>query len=216
MEFDTKGLFPRLLNHYFLSLFNLGVVFVGAVAFCSGVRAQGTEGRPVARMISASPTYTRPRRVNPEPTSNVATGLAAVSPSLAEANPIERRAFEETNRERVANGLPPLVWDAELCRMARNHSEDMGRQGYFSHVSPNGQRLRDRAKAVGILHYQVLGENIAYNLGYDDPGAFAVERWMLSPGHRANILYAGFKSMAIGTFVAADGSVYLTQSFITR
>jgi uncharacterized protein YkwD len=133
-----------------------------------------------------------------------------------EANPIERRAFEETNRERVKNGLPEFAWDPELCRMARNHSEDMARQGYFSHISPNGQRLRDRARAVGIVHYQVLGENIAYNLGYDDPGAFAVERWMVSPGHRANILYTGFKAMAIGTFVAADGSVYLTQSFISR
>ena len=27
---------------------------------------------------------------------------------------------------------------------------------------------------------------------------------------------AGFKAMAVGTFVAADGSVFLTQVFITR
>ena len=40
------------------------------------------------------------------------------------------------------------------------------------------------------LYYKVLGENIAYNFGFDDPGGFAVERWMLSPGHRANILDA--------------------------
>jgi len=39
---------------------------------------------------------------------------------------------------------------------------------------------------------------------------------MTSPGHRANILYAGFTSMAVGTFVAPDGSVFLTQTFITR
>jgi len=92
----------------------------------------------------------------------------------------------------------------------------MARLGYLSHVTPDGQRLRDRARAVGITRYTALGENIAYNLGYDDPGAFAVERWMISPGHRENILYAGFTSMAVGTFVAADGSVYLTQTFITR
>jgi len=92
----------------------------------------------------------------------------------------------------------------------------MARRGYFAHLTPDGLRLRDRARAAGITHYQLLGENIAYNLGYDDPGAFAVERWMLSPGHRANILYAGFKAMAVGTYVAADGSVFLTQTFITR
>ena len=216
MDFDSKAIFARLLDWSFLKLLNLSVVIFGAAAFCGGANAQGTEGRPVARLISASPTYTRPRKVNSDASSSTTTAVAATSPSLADANPIERRAFDETNRVRAANGLPPLVWDAELCRMARNHSEEMGRQGYFSHVSPNGQRLRDRAKAVGIIHYQVLGENIAYNLGYDDPGAFAVERWMLSPGHKANILYAGFKAMAIGTYVGADGSVYLTQSFITR
>jgi uncharacterized protein YkwD len=53
-------------------------------------------------------------------------------------------------------------------------------------------------------------------MGYDDPGGFAVERWMVSPGHRANILHAGFQAMAVGTFVAPDGSIYLTQTFVTR
>jgi uncharacterized protein YkwD len=138
------------------------------------------------------------------------------SPGLDEASSIERRVFDQTNLERKKQGLPPLIWDAALCRMARIHSADMARAGTFTHLSPEGSRLRERAEAVGIVHYTVLGENIAYNLGYDDPGGFAVERWMLSPKHRANILYNEFKSMAVGTFVAADGSVYLTQTFITR
>jgi len=131
-------------------------------------------------------------------------------------NDIEKRAFEQTNLVRIKNGLPPLAWDGEVCRMARAHSENMSRQGFFSHATPEGLRLRDRARLVGIIHYSVLGENIAYNQGYDDPGAFAVERWMLSPKHRANILSTEFRAMAIGSFVAPDGSVYLTQTFITR
>jgi uncharacterized protein YkwD len=131
-------------------------------------------------------------------------------------NDIEKRAFEQTNVARIKNGLPPLAWDGEVCRMARAHSENMSRQGFFSHATPEGLRLRDRARLVGIIHYSVLGENIAYNQGYEDPGAFAVERWMLSPKHRANILSTEFRAMAIGSFVAPDGSVYLTQTFITR
>ena len=131
-------------------------------------------------------------------------------------NDIEKRAFEQTNVARIKNGLPPLAWDGEVCRMARAHSENMSRRGFFSHATPEGLRLRDRARLVGIIHYSVLGENIAYNQGYEDPGAFAVERWMLSPKHRANILSTEFRAMAIGSFVAADGSVYLTQTFITR
>jgi uncharacterized protein YkwD len=208
----TKGGIPRI------SL-RLNFVIVSALLLTTGVvpsaRAQGKEGRPVARLITSTPTGSRPRRINP-PTVQPSPASATLSPSLLEANPIEKRAFDETNRERVKNGLSPFVWDADLCRMARSHSENMARLGYLAHVTPDGQRLRERARAVGITSYTVLGENIAYNLGYDDPGAFAVERWMSSSGHRENILYAGFKSMAVGTFVAADGSVFLTQTFITR
>jgi uncharacterized protein YkwD len=39
---------------------------------------------------------------------------------------------------------------------------------------------------------------------------------MLSPKHRENIMSREFRAMAIGSFVAPDGSVYLTQTFITR
>ena len=179
------------------------------------VKAQKVEVRPVARLITATPSPSRPRRVT-QVVITTSESDAEPYPDLDEANPVERRAFEQTNLERLKNGLPPFVWDADLCRMARKHSEHMARQGFFSHVTPEGGRLRDRARSVGIIRYAVLGENIAYNLGYDDPGAFAVERWMISPGHRKNILYTGFTAMAVGTAVGSDGAVFLTQTFITR
>ena len=149
-------------------------------------------------------------------TTPVAATPMSTSPTLAEASEIERRAFEQTNQVRIQNGLPPFEWDADVCRMARGHSENMSRLNFFSHVSPDGLRMRDRARGAGILTYKVMGENIAYNQGYEDPGAFAVERWMASEKHRANILSPEFRAMAIGMYVAADGSVFLTQTFITR
>ena len=150
----------------------------------------------------------RPRLVSAPPTS--------INLSLSEANAIEKRAFELTNANRVANGLPPLVWAAELCAMARAHSENMVRRGFFSHEAPDGSRMTDRARAAGIVHFKALGENIAYNQGFEDPGGFAVDHWMLSPGHRANILNREFQQSAIGVFVDKDGTVYLTQEFILR
>jgi len=144
------------------------------------------------------------------------SGFSVCAQDFSKANDIERRAFDQTNIVRAKNGLRPLAWDSDVCRLARAHSEKMSREGFFSHATPSGLRLPDRARLVGIIHYSVLGENIAYNQGYEDPGAFAVERWMLSPKHRANILSTEFRAMAIGSFVAADGSVYLTQTFITR
>lgn len=141
---------------------------------------------------------------------------AAFAQDASHAKEIERRAFEQTNLVRIKNGLPPFVWDDEIGRVARDHSESMSRLGFFSHVSPDGSKLPDRARAAGIRRYSVIGENIAYNQGYEDPGALAVERWMLSPKHRANILSSEFRAMAIGSYVASDGSVYLTQTFIKR
>jgi uncharacterized protein YkwD len=165
--------------------------------------------RPVARLVSSGPINAAPKRITPAVTPST-------SPTLDEANAIERRAFEQTNLVRVQNGLPALTWDADVCRMAREHSANMSREGYFSHTTPEGRRLRDRVRDVGIVQFRVLAENIAYNQGYEDPGAFAVERWMLSPKHRANILSPEFQAMAIGSFVGPDGAVYLTQTFITR
>ena len=168
--------------------------------FCQSAVGQEAKSRPVARLITSITPVTR-----------ISTASAPVEP-----NDIERRAFEETNVIRVKNGLPPFEWDSDVCRAARIHSEKMSRQGFLSHNTPEGLGLRDRIRAVGITKFIVLGENIAYNQGYDDPGAFAVERWMLSFKHRANILSPEFRAMAIGSFVAPDGSVYLTQTFITR
>lgn len=180
------------------------LVVAGLLVCCPGALGQEAKSQPVARLITRFTPKT-PTTVN-----------AAASPSLAEAGDIERRAFDQTNLARVQNGLPPLEWDADVCRMARSHSESMSRLNYFSHVTPDGLRLRERARAAGIVTYTVLGENIAYNQGYEDPGAFAVERWLASPKHRANILSKEFRAMAIGTYVAPDGSVYLTQTFIAR
>lgn len=189
------------------------VSFIAAAVFVCGGNVWGqTAERPVARLVSTNLDSASSRRTSEVKNSAVSnSGLS----SLEEANSIERRAFEQTNAVRKQNGLEPFVWDAALCRLARIHSENMSRLNFFSHSTPEGMQLKDRVRAAGI-RYQVIAENIAYNMGYEDPGAFAVERWMVSPKHRANILYAGFTTMAVGTFVAADGSVFLTQMFITR
>jgi len=221
---------PLSLPRLFASSGSAAVLCLVLVIFSGNAFAQNIQPRPVARLISApdnNTTYSRPRRVNsadnlpPGSTSSNETGSEAtradtISPAFESATEIERRAFEKTNVARAENGLPPLVWDAELCRMARAHSERMATLGFFSHVTPEGLQLKDRAHETGILHFHVIAENIAYNKGYDDPGGFAVERWMISAGHRANILYVGFQASAIGSYVAADGSTYLTQVFIAR
>jgi len=191
-----------------------------APVLVSWVSAQTLAKRPQARLITTTSDeigYSRPRRAS-APASNAR--LAAVPtlsafPSLNLATQTERRAFEVTNEVRAKNGLSPLSWDGELTRMARTHSEKMAQLGFFAHETPEGLRLRDRAR-VAKIRFQVIGENIAYNEGVDDPGSFAVQRWMISSGHRENILSREFRASGVGSFTARDGRVYITQIFIAR
>jgi len=183
-----------------------------AVSACTAA-AQEVSRSPVPQVLESRAgemTFARPRRIAaPE-------AGAALPYSFNQATAIERIVFELTNQERMANGLLPLAWDSELCRLARQHSEDMGGRGYFDHETPEGLFPKDRARAAGLRGFRVIAENIAYNKGYQNPGAYAVQRWMKSSGHRGNILFSSFQYSAIGSYVASDGSVYLTQIFISR
>ncbi len=174
---------------------------------------QSSSGRPVARLItssrSAEPQQTQHRMVV-RPAAVVAASRVSVA-----ANSLERQAFNAINSERAKNGLQPLVWDGELCRVARLHSENMGRRNFFDHEGPDGTNLLDRVTAGGIM-WRSLGENIAYNQGHDDPVGVAVDQWMHSSKHRANILRGNFTHSAIGVARTNDGRVYLTQVFIMR
>jgi uncharacterized protein YkwD len=142
-------------------------------------------------------------------------GTASTS-SSASASSLERRAFDLINQQRIANGEQPLVWDSELCRMARMHSDSMAHQEFFDHTGPDGRDMRERARESNIRGWSAMAENIAYNQGFNDPAAFAVERWMRSNKHRDNILNDSFTRSAIGIARSEDGRVYLTQVFIAR
>jgi uncharacterized protein YkwD len=99
--------------------------------------------------------------------------------------------------------------------MARQHSLNMARAGSLDHRGPDGRDMAERARSMGIRGWRALGENIAFNQGFDDPSGFAVQRWMGSSKHRANILNGQFTRTGIGVARAADGSIYFTQVFMS-
>jgi uncharacterized protein YkwD len=175
------------------------------------------EQRPVARLISSSSYGTPSRaRVVSRVTAPSASYNASPSPAVVAATGDERRAFELINAERQRRGLRPLVLDGALTRLARYHSESMARGGYLSHTERDGLDLRGRADALGLHGWKALGENIAYNQGYNDPTAFAVERWMVSEKHRENIMNDEFTHAGVGVARASDGTYYFTQVFMRR
>jgi uncharacterized protein YkwD len=216
-SYARSGVCRRLLI-----LCALSSIFIAACA--AQVLGQTRSARPVARLISSSeqvvPVPAQTRTWSAPTTTAVAanaSGERRAHAALAmTASSLERHAFELINAERAKNGEAPLVWDAELCRMAELHSQHMAEQNFFGHVGPDGMNMEHRARSMGLDGWRVLGENIAYNRGFDDPAAFAVQRWMNSDGHRANILNAKFNRSGVGVVRTAEGRVYLTQVFLAR
>lgn len=99
------------------------------------------------------------------------------------------------NAERARAGRPALVLDPELSALAQAHACDMARRGYFSHTSPEGRGMMDRARRAGLSGYCAMGENIAQGQ-QDVPSVMG--SWMRSAGHRRNILSGDFSHAGFG------------------
>src|SRR2546430_1885709 len=76
---------------------------------------------------------------------------------------LEQRIHELINAQRKMHDLQPLAIDETLSKLARAHSEDMAKRGYFKHVNPEGQTPMKRAEAAGYKLCQLMGENIYQN-----------------------------------------------------
>lgn len=129
---------------------------------------------------------------------------------------LERQAFDILNERRKENGLSPVQWSEEMAKVARLHSENMAKYKFFSHSGQDGLMVSDRADSLGFYRWKAIGENIAYNRGYENPAEFACERWMLSPTHRDNILNRRWQATGVGLAIAADGTYYFTQVFLQK
>lgn len=152
---------------------------------------------------------TRPRIVD-DRTSAVKASVVVNTAS------IERIVFDLVNGKREGSGLKPLIWSDEVASIVRNHSQSMAVHGFFSHRGLDGKMVSDRADRQGLTKWRSIGENIAFNRGYDAPVEKAVELWMQSTSHRHNLLSSQWRESAIGVAVAADGSYYFTQVFLVR
>jgi uncharacterized YkwD family protein len=144
--------------------------------------------------------------VQQEPAQAEATATSESSYSLSA---YEQKVVDLTNQERAKNGLPALKVDVTLSKMARDKSQDMSTNHYFSHTSPTYGSPFDMMKKYGIT-YSYAGENIA--MGQRTPEE-VVTAWMNSDGHRKNILSPNFTSIGVG--YVADGN-YWTQEFIGK
>lgn len=123
----------------------------------------------------------------------------------------EQEVFNLINAQRTAAGLSALKIDEELQNVARVKAKDMVDNNYFSHNSPTYGTPFNMIKNYGIT-YKAAGENIAGN----STNKGAVNAWMNSSGHKANILNSNYNYTGIGVVSSPKyGKIYV-QMFIGK
>ncbi len=158
-------------------------------------------------------------------------GLLAAAPAQAEEstpttdaqqNPattsfdaaVDVTAIDLVNAERAANGLPALVEHLQLTRIAREHSKTMAASSDQGGNCGDGATLRHRAPlSSGITaNWRVLRENVG--CGPDKDADRLHRAFMQSAGHRDNILADDITSIGIGSWIDADGALWVTHLFM--
>ena len=123
----------------------------------------------------------------------------------------EQEVFDLVNKQRTDNGLKALKVDSNLQKVAKEKANDMVKNNYFAHNSPTYGSPFDMMKKFGIS-YKSAGENLAGN----STGKRAVDAWINSEGHRANILNSSFNYTGVAVVESSKyGRIYV-QMFIGR
>jgi uncharacterized protein YkwD len=146
-----------------------------------------------------------------------------VPPSPRDAASLEREVLARVNAARATGArcgaaryppAPPLAPSASLERVAFEHSADMALHAQFEHSGHDGSTPAERVRRSG-LGARLVGENIAY--GSLDARE-AVEGWLASPGHCANIMDPRFQTTGIAIAEDRHGgaALYWTQVFVER
>jgi uncharacterized protein YkwD len=123
-----------------------------------------------------------------------------------------------------------LTWNEKLYSAAYEHSQDMAQSDTFSHTGSGevsdltaqtlhpgeGSRVGERIEYNGYTDWQRYGENIAAGTVMDE-AVEAMEGWLESPGHCANIMKAEFKEVGMAVYYNENSHYryYWTQDFGT-
>ena len=116
-----------------------------------------------------------------------------------------------TNAERSNPGLPALRASSRLNEAAQLHADQMARLGRLAHDLSGAQypRPEHRLAAAGY-QWSAYAENIAMG---QSTAAAAMDSWMRSSGHRANILSTSVTEIGVGVARDSAGRPYYVQVF---
>lgn len=120
------------------------------------------------------------------------------------------QVLEIVNARRAEAGLEPLTMNYTLVSAAKVRAAEIVQS--FSHTRPNGSSCFTAWDEAGV-GYSGAGENIAAGQWSAES---AMNAWMNSEGHRANILNGSFTQIGIACYYDPDSpyGYYWVQCFI--
>lgn len=113
-----------------------------------------------------------------------------------------------TNALRLQHGSQALQMDTSLQSVAQLWADRLAREGFFSHVAPDGSTLRERLTESGY-RFATAGENLGLSSGAL-AAHFGIEH---SPGHRNNLLEPRHRRVGFGLATRPDGLRVLVELF---
>ena len=133
-----------------------------------------------------------------------ASGVASASRSswaCFDHRKTEKAFAVKMNNARSERGQTKFVLDKQLSKVARRHARIMALDNdlFHSNMTKLGQR---------VTRWSTLGENV----GMGGSVSSLHSAFMASPGHKANILYSGFKHVGVGT-TERNNTLFVTVVF---
>jgi uncharacterized protein YkwD len=187
----------------------LAAWLLAAVFFLSVCRAaaRGDAHRRSARLVrvgSRGATTSLAVAAVTLPLATDEAGAACANRDLPyEANPavVREAMLCEMSAVRERRDARRLRVSAQLDIAASGHAADMFQRKFFSHVSPGGGDLADRARRAGFVRdgcSWAVGEILAWGVGSRSTAAGTVRAWLRSPSHRRVLLSRRYGRLGLG------------------
>jgi uncharacterized protein YkwD len=140
-------------------------------------------------MTLSAVAMTAPASARNDGPASAASGVSA----------LEAAVLANVNAIRAQHGLRGLKLSNRLSAAADQQSEAMGAKGFFSHNSADGSAFWKRIRKYypdRNYRYWAVGENLLWS-SPDVDASQALDMWMKSPEHRANLLNKSWREIGL-------------------
>ena len=140
-------------------------------------------------VVLAAVALTAPASARNEGPTSASSGVSA----------LEAAVVSNVNQIRAQHGLRALKLSNRLSAAADQQTEAMGTKGFFGHNSADGSAFWKRIRRYYTdrnYRYWSVGENLLWS-SPDVDAAQALDMWMKSPEHRANLLSKRWREIGL-------------------